>query len=234
MHFGFGLYSTKHERLYSIVSNNEPLVPTTQSPVSKAMPNIAVGGDRVTTQARSGKDNQNVTNVQAISLTISSKRLEITGLVTGQIIEIRPSRETSNTPSWAPVLSSTISVLVGGCIAAATSWWTSRNQARTALKSIAAQKLREEIKALLAGSAFAGLSNGRSMQPTGCRGRRGCGAWRGGESLATSLIPPAELSRPTATTAGNEWHNRGHQEQLGGCAVLSGQAKRPERTGVLT
>lgn len=153
MRFSFGLYSTKHERLDSTVSSNETGVSKTESLASQAIPNIAVGGSRLSTQDRSGKESQNVSNVQAISLPIGSKRLEISGLVPGQIIEIRPSRETSTTPPWAPVLSSTISVIVGGCIAAGASWWTSRNQALTALKTIAAQNLREEIKALQDGIA---------------------------------------------------------------------------------
>lgn len=134
------------------MSSNEPRVPKNHSYSSNGMPSIAVGSEGVGAPAVSGNETQKVTRVQTISLPISSKRLEITGLVPGQIIEIRPNKENASTPPWVPDLSSTISVSVGGCIAAAASWWSSRNQARiavkTAVKTIAAQNLREEIKAL--------------------------------------------------------------------------------------
>lgn len=128
--------------------SNELRVTKNQSYSSNGMPSIAVGSEGVGAPAVSGNETQKVTRVQTISLPISSKRLEIKGLVPGQIIEIRPNKENASTPPWVPILSSTISVIVGGCIAAAASWWSSRNQARIAVKTIAAQNLREEIKAL--------------------------------------------------------------------------------------
>jgi hypothetical protein len=159
------LISTGIPGLDSDMPSDKPLAPTIQSHASQVAPIIAIGGDRDSTQARPGKENQGATNVQSFSLPITSKGIEIKGLVHGQIIEIRSSREAANLSSWAPILSSSVSVIIGGCIAAAASYFATWSQARSAQKAIAAQNLREEIKTLADWIDAVGSSVNSSQTP---------------------------------------------------------------------
>lgn len=67
------------------------------------------------------------------------------------LIEVSTKSTITQPPTWPASLVPLVSVVLGGLIAAAASWWSSRNQTKAAIRNIAAQVKRDEMVALREG-----------------------------------------------------------------------------------